>query len=206
MAAVENLCTRAIWLEGGRIRHDGPASEIIQKYMAANVSSNAGSADLQNVSGRQGDGQVRYTHVEVLGPDERPLPIIRAGDSLILRFRYLAAAELTNLNIGFRLYSELGTLVTETNTRLHDIELGRVLPGSGYIDLAIDALNLMPGSYLLTLGIRTIDGPVHDVIESGFRLDVEPGRIYNTGRITDGRHGLAFFPQRWKLEGMPRGL
>src|SRR5258707_6915943 len=34
MAAVENLCTRAIWIDDGRLREDGPVQRVIESYMA----------------------------------------------------------------------------------------------------------------------------------------------------------------------------
>ena len=34
MIAVQNLCTRAIWLRGGQVHGDGPTSQIIANYMA----------------------------------------------------------------------------------------------------------------------------------------------------------------------------
>src|SRR5580698_1896361 len=35
MAAVENLCSRAIWIDGGKVRMDGPAKDVVAAYMAS---------------------------------------------------------------------------------------------------------------------------------------------------------------------------
>ena len=142
------------------------------------------------------------TAIEMLDPEGRPRTVLRAGDPLRLRFHYEVARPLGNLSFGFRLFSEMGTLVTETSTRLHDIGLPMLAAGEGRLDLDIDALNLMPGRYYLTVGVTTIDGPVHDTLHHCARLDIEPGRVYGTGRVVDSRHGFVFFPQRWGLQGV----
>ena len=36
--AVESLCRRAVWLEGGRIRRDGPAADVVAEYGSENRS------------------------------------------------------------------------------------------------------------------------------------------------------------------------
>ena len=47
MAAVENLCTRGIWIANGNVRLDGPTHEVIEAYMASFASA---------------DGAVQRTH------------------------------------------------------------------------------------------------------------------------------------------------
>ena len=202
MAAVENLCTRAIWIDAGRLREDGPTGRVLHAYMGAYAGDASGMASLRDFPGRSGTGDVRYTGIEFLDPQGRPCTLLRAGDPLRMRFHYEASRPLANLSFGFRLYGEMGTLVTETSTRLHDIELPALAPGEGRLDLDIDALNLMPGRYFLTVGVTTIGGPVHDTLHHCARLDVEPGRVYGTGRVVDGRHGFVFFPQHWDLQGV----
>jgi hypothetical protein len=85
---------------------------------------------------------------------------------------------------------------------MHNLELPALALGPGYMDLQIDALNLMPGRYYLSAGITTIDGPIHDTVENCASLDIEPGLIFGSSRITDTRYGFVFFPQRWHLDGV----
>jgi lipopolysaccharide transport system ATP-binding protein len=201
MAAVENLCTRGIWIDAGSVRQDGPVFDVIKSYMTAN-STESGSANLRDFPNRRGGGEVRYTAARFLDLNRRPLDVIRAGDPVIIRFDYDVEKPLPNLSFGFRINTEMGTLVTETNTRVHDIDLPTMKQGGGYLELEINALNLLPGRYFLTLGIATIGGAVHDVLDNCISFDIEPGQIFGTGRITDNRYGVVFFPQRWHLDGI----
>jgi lipopolysaccharide transport system ATP-binding protein len=204
MAAVENLCSRAIWIDGGKLREDGPTSQVIGSYMSAyaGVHGSGGSVDLRTFPARRGSGDVRYTGIRFLDASFQPRAVTRSGDPLTVRLEYVANVPLRNLLFGFRIYSELGTLVTETSTRMHNLELPALALGPGYMDLQIDALNLMPGRYYLSAGITTIDGPIHDTVENCASLDIEPGLIFGSSRITDTRYGFVFFPQRWHLDGV----
>jgi hypothetical protein len=93
----------------------------------------------------------------------------------------------------------MGTLVTETSTWHHGIDVPAVGPGAGFVDLEIALLNLMPGRYSLSLWITGITGqPVYDG-EVRAPLDVELSNVYGSGRQLDGRFGVVYFPQRWRV-------
>ena len=202
MAAVENLCTRGIWIDSGQVRMDAPVHTVIQDYMRTFAAEQSGSIDLRTFEPRRGSGDVRYTAIEFLDAERRRLDVIRSGDKLVVRLHYIANKALPNLNFGFRISTEMGTMVTETNTRIHNVELPPLAVGEGYLDLEVDALNLLPGRYYLTAGIATMDGPPHDVLDNCARIDIESADIYGSGRTIDSRFGLVFFPQRWKLDGV----
>lgn len=206
MAAVENLCSRAIWIDSGQVRSDGPSREVIESYMATFADSQATGSDLEHVTARRGSGEVRYTGVEFLSKDRQPQPVTRSGDSLVVRLYFRASKAVPSPSLGIRLYTELGTLVTETSTSHHGLAVPDLSPGPGYIDLEIDALNLFPARYYLTLGLSEFDGQhLYDYLDRCAYLDVESGNIYGSGRLCDSRSGIVFFPQRWNLNGVPLG-
>src|SRR6185369_3374325 len=142
LGAVENLCSRAIWLQGGRIKLDGPAREVTKKYMSTNVDVVGGSVNLEAAAGRPGNGDMRFTRVEFLDAQGHIKNIIQAGDPLRIRFHYSAKKPLSNLTIGYRINSEFGMGVTESSTRLHDIVMPTIAAGDAYIDVDIPALNM----------------------------------------------------------------
>ena len=59
MAAVENLCSRAVWIDDGEIRQDGAPREVIGFYMAANAEACSLEADLSSSRHRRGAGDIR---------------------------------------------------------------------------------------------------------------------------------------------------
>ena len=202
LAAVENLCSRGIWIDNGRVRQDGPTHEIIQSYMAAFTEKHQNSSDLSGVEFRHGSGDLRYTGVAFLTLDGQPQPLTRSGDSLKIRFFYRAQKTVPYPSFGLRLLTELGTLVTDTSTWHHSIDITEIPAGDGYIDLDIDFLNLLPGRYDFSLWITGVGGMIHDGVEHCARLEVEMANVYRSGKNIDGRFGIVYFPQKWNLQGL----
>ncbi len=203
MAAVENLCTRGIWISNGSISMDGPTHEVIEAYMGSFTSSEGASNQLTAVDGRRGSGEVRYTRVEFLSRGGEQQAVTRCGKSVVIRMYFHAREPIERPSFGFRMYSEFGTLVTDTSTLLHGIDIPRVPAGDRYVDLEIDSLNLLPGRYYLSLWAESpVIQRTYDVIEHAVYLDVEEAPIYGSSRRIDNRFGLVFFPQRWRLEGL----
>jgi lipopolysaccharide transport system ATP-binding protein len=206
MAAVENLCSRGIWIADGRVRLDGPTHQVIEAYMGSFASPDAATSDLTEVGARRGSGEARYTKVEFLSTTGDRQTVTRCGKGVVIRLHYRANEPIERPSFGFRMYTELGTLVTDTGTWLHGLDIPLAPAGDGYIDLEIDSLNLIPGRYYLSLQLDSSMSPkLYDLLEHAVHLDVEEGPIYGSTRRIDSRHGLVFFPQRWHLDGIGRG-
>ena len=197
LAAVENLCSRGIWIDSGKIQMDGGAKEVIMAYMGSFAGEQVSGSDLSETQNRSGNGAIRYTRLEYLSPDGTPCSIIRSGDALVLRFHYHSEKTVRDPSFGFRLFTEMGTLITETNHLLHGIHIPKVEPGDGNVELEIDSLNLVPGRYSLSLWIAG-EGTVCDG-DVRASLEVEIADVYGSGKMLDSRHGLVYFPQRWKV-------
>ena len=202
LAAVENLCSRVIWIEGGRVREDGPPSEVIPHYMGTFSTSQQGTVDLTTAADRRGDGAIRYLGVDILDLSGSSRDLIQSGDSLLMRFHY-EAYETVNVPIfGLRIFSSLGVLLTDVSTWNLGVDIPSLPSGRGHLDLAIDFLNLMPGRYFLSLWLTSPGGVIHDVIEQCTVIDVEPSNYYKSGRGIDSRFGILFLPCRWSLAGL----
>lgn len=203
LAAVENLCRRCIWIDGGQIRMDGESRRVIEAYTGSMGSAGTSSSELDDVQNRRGNGKIRYRRIEFLSQDGTAQKVIAAGDPVVIRFHYFAKEPISQPSFGFRMYSDMGTLVTETSTWHHSIGIPLLETGDGYLDLEIDCLNLMSGKYLMSLWLTDMTGAlVYDNLEHGISLEIEKANIYRSGRDLDNRCGLVFFPQRWDLSGM----
>ena len=203
LAAVENLCGRCIWIDAGQVRMDGETRSVIDAYMGSMSIGQATISDLRNVENRRGNGMVRYRAVEFLSLEGSAQQIIRAGDPVVMRFHYVASEPIAQPSFGFRMYTEMGTLVTETSISHHGIHIPELEAGMGYLDLEIGCLNLMPAKYALSLWVTDMTGGlIYDNVEHGVTLEVEAGNIYQSGKELDSRSGIVFFPQKWNLSGI----
>src|SRR5438309_4001683 len=104
MAAVENLCSRALWIDSGQLRMDGNAKDVIKGYLGSYASDEQSGQQLQ-VEGRTGTGEVRFTSVELLNPDGAASPIIQSGDGLVVRMHYRAERYVHHPSFTVRLFT-----------------------------------------------------------------------------------------------------
>jgi lipopolysaccharide transport system ATP-binding protein len=198
MAAVENLCSRGIWIDQGRMRLDGAAKDVIKAYLGSYVGEESSNAQLE-ISGRIGTGAARFTKLEFMAPDGLPAAVVQSGDSIVIRIHYHAASKIFHPKFYMQLYTNMGTLVTETTTALHGYSIQFLEVGDGYIDLELLDVNLLPSRYMLVLTVKgggdeaVLDGDVRA------RLDVEPSAAYGTVRALDSRLGIVYFKQKWRL-------
>ena len=201
MAAVENLCSRGIWIDKGQMKLDGTAKEVIRSYLASYSGEEASGQELQ-VEGRGGTGEVRFTRVELRNPDGAGSPIIQSGDGLVIRMYFRAERRVERPHFTVRMYSSMGTLISEASTWLHNVAIASTGPGEGYVDLEIDRLNLIPARYTLAFKIEGgVEGRVWDE-DVRFYLDVEPSADTGTVKPLNSRHGVVYFSQRWNIGGV----
>jgi len=198
MAAVENLCTRAIWIDGGRVRMDGRARDVIESYLASYAGAELSGTELQ-LENRVGNGDIRFTGIEYRNVDGTPGASVRSGEAVTVRLYYRAEQAVRYPSFGFRMYTTMGTLITETGTWHHGVVIPHVPAGDGHIDLDVELLNLLPGRYSLSLWVTSASGT--QIYDGDVRtaLDVEVADVYGGGKALDSRYGIVYFPQRWKV-------
>ena len=198
MAAIENLCTRAVWIDSGQIVKDGHPKDVIAAYMSASADAATLSADLTMNRNRRGNGNIRFTRVEFLNGDLEPLNILSSGDRATIRLHYQAFRETQRPDFEVGIYTDLGTLVTKFSTWI-DYQIESIGPGKGYLDLNIGCLTLLPGRYSMSLWLK-LQGPLYyDVLEHCLQFDVDTSDFYGTGRGIHNYFGLVFLPCRWSL-------
>jgi lipopolysaccharide transport system ATP-binding protein len=202
MAAVENLCKRTMWIANGKVVQDGDTREVIRAYLNSFETSDKQTLDLAAVRERKGTGHVRFLKMEFLNEDGGAERVVHSGGAMRIRFHYECQRDIPNLHFGLRLYSNLGILVSEIHTYSTNQAIDLARKGKGCIDLEIDFLNLMPGSYYATVLVASMN-EYHDWLENVARIEVEPSDYYGTGRGVEARFGLVFFPFRWKAAGKP---
>ncbi|RMF97492.1 MAG: ABC transporter ATP-binding protein [Gammaproteobacteria bacterium] len=200
MAAVETLCSRAIWIDRGHLRMDGDAPAVIDAYLSSFGNLEGARHDLATIEERGGSGAIRFTGMEWLDAAGRPVDVVRTGDRLRVRLYYEATERVAEPHFGFEIHSQMGTLVAESSTWSTGLEIPRVEPGRGELELEFEALNLMPGRYRISLWISSIGGIDYDLLEHCSLMDVETSDVFPSGRGADQRFGLVHFPARWRIQ------
>jgi len=200
MYQVEAICNRAIWLDAGRVREDGPAADVVASYShylaskirkapEANVSleANQDAKSSLPVEEQAPGGIVRLAKVEIV-PGERvdsqPAVLRSLRDDLLIRLRFHSDPAHPVPSLGLAITTEEGLIVTSTGTQADGFAIERDSEGNGSVEISFPKIDLLKGKYFVNAyafceqGIHIYDQAlaaasfrvVHDGPERGFFL------------------------------------
>ncbi|MCX7964158.1 MAG: ABC transporter ATP-binding protein [Candidatus Sumerlaea chitinivorans] len=173
-AQAEAVCERAIWLEGGGIREDGPASvvarhysESIVKRLCADAPSNVSLEVIALVPNvRLGSGEIIIQSVKLLNWRGERVHVFKHGEPWKLEIEADARVEMDNIAVVVQI-----DLPNRTVAKFYSHQEGpplRLTRGRWCIRMTFPAMHLYEGTYYLTVGmvaaeqhLRVYDGLVH---------------------------------------------
>jgi ABC-type polysaccharide/polyol phosphate transport system ATPase subunit len=151
--AVRKLCGRAIWLDGGEVRADGPVDEVLgayQEHSAGRTMSGAASASPRE----WGTREVFFSSVMITDGNGNPSRTFRSGDTLVVEAEIGARGEepVENVILGFSLHRPDGTPVIASNNLENGEPLLTVkVRCPARITLKPEVIE--PGNYLLSISL-----------------------------------------------------
>jgi lipopolysaccharide transport system ATP-binding protein len=199
LESIRELCTEAVWLDGGQVAGRGSPQSTIAAYLAkvhghsdqarAELPPTAGSAP--SVGSRWGSGEIEVVGVDLLDGSGARVSSAETGAALTIRVRYHAHQRVDRPVVGIAITTADGVVVTGPNTRLSDYPIS-AFEGQGSVDYDIDGLPLLPGEYLITAAIydHTCRHP-YDHHERMYPLTV------SSSEEVSERYGVVWFPARW---------
>jgi lipopolysaccharide transport system ATP-binding protein len=208
MATIENLCSRTIVLQEGKIAFIGPSKDAVKFYLDSMIEleppGEGGLADSNRWANpehrkhRSPEDVVSYTRIEFKNPEGETIPFVRAGEPLVIRLHYCARKAITRPSFGLGISTEQGTLVSYVSTWLCSVEIPVLQCGNGFIDLCIDYVNLMPGSYFLSVLLGGMGPVFYDSIDRCTVLTVEETDFYRSGRMLPRSQSIMLLPCHWE--------
>jgi lipopolysaccharide transport system ATP-binding protein len=217
LEVVRTLCDQAVWLDGGIARSYGPASKVIDEYLAdVNQRERDRIARLRRESGqrgaeettddeedaqeetinRRGSREVEIVQVELLDGDGTPRSVFNTYEPLIVRMHYMAHQPIDWPVFGVALHHPNGLWLTGPNTAFDGFDLPR-LEHAGYVDFRIPTLPLLTGRYDLTVAVydETMLHP-YDVHDRAYQLVVQSRGIRE-------RYGVMSLSGEWDWSSAP---
>ncbi|MGD0540289.1 MAG: polysaccharide ABC transporter ATP-binding protein [Tepidisphaeraceae bacterium] len=182
MAAVRQLCTSGILLDGGRIVKHGTVSEVVQDYLAARATGrsigqvNRHGMELAEIALRDADSGY---------PTQSP---IMDGDYQ-LYLKVIAHRPLRGAAPVIRIYDDLGTLVS--SICCVEEGMGTVdMDGPLAVSFNLPRLQLYPGRYSVTVCLYALHDPVQYLeAADALTFDVQPAPVRDASKAYDHQAG-----------------
>jgi lipopolysaccharide transport system ATP-binding protein len=179
MAAVENLCTKALVLKDGRIDFHGEVKEGIQHYYS--YFGDSTGVNLENAA-RTGDRRALISDVWFSDTESSRIQILRSGQAVRLN---VAVKPISSgcrnlvLNAGITTLHDEGILHLSTETS--GLEVGE-LNSQRVFTCFLPKLPLRGGYYSMNLYL-SLGGGVADYIIDAYRFQIVDADFYGTGKL-----------------------
>jgi ABC-type polysaccharide/polyol phosphate transport system ATPase subunit len=138
---------------------DEPASAVLPD--SPMEAATAPDDMFRAAEGRWGSREVEITAVSLFGRDGVRAHVFQAGSPMQVRISLRAALPVDDFVVGIGIFNADGTCCYGTNTAIEDFAPER-LSGDAEITFAIEAIDLVEGTYKLDVAVHKIDGYPYD--------------------------------------------
>ena len=200
MGAIKGLCSRAIWLDGGRLKADGNVDDVVQEYLVASSEQGEWHTEIIDRLDRGGNGSLRFTGFYLRNQNGEPLISAVSGDPIELVLNYqMTAANVKNASI----YVWIRDAFTKGMISLSNVWTGQDLadlPPQGEIVCKLPRFPLREGRYYIDLGAN-INGAKADRVLRAIAMNVIGGKFYPTGRTPKHANDGDFLVEHsWRIQ------
>ncbi|MBI1759823.1 MAG: ABC transporter ATP-binding protein [Acidobacteria bacterium] len=209
---IQRFCTRAVWIEGGRVALTGDARKVVTAYQAfcarleeehlRNMAANSGIRsqeheqilrELELTGSRWGNGKIRFTNVEMLNAAGEARWVFRTGEAVTIRLHYKADSDYPQPIFAVDVHRYDGIFVASVNNHDTHPQALPISKGEGFVDLHIARLELPFNAYFLSLKVYTENGAPDwrdpaDIHNQMYQFDVITDRVI---------HGLVQLEAKW---------
>ncbi len=212
-ALVQRFCTRALWLEHGRVAMSGKAKDVVTSYQAfcarleeerlRHAASNGGIGsaehdellrELQLTGSRWGNGRIKFTKVEMIDARGEPTWVFRTGEAATIRLHVEADADYPAPVLAIDIHRYDGVFIGSINNSDTNPARLPIKRGANLIELRLPRLELSHNVYFLSAKAYTENGEPDwsDPADVHYQL-------YQFNVLTEGvMHGLMRFEAEWR--------
>ena len=191
LAAVSQLCTRGILLNGGKLVMDGEVSAVLNHYISYN-RKHADHETLLNLEMRRGNGMFKVQSISLLNANLQPASVAITGSPLVISIRF--DRKVSGSKGAFRI--DLG-LDNEHDARVgwfsSDAVACNLNNDFESVILKVPKFHFGSGIYYLTFYI-TWNGDVVDYVHQAFVFNVEEGDFFGTGKVIPKSQTFIYAP------------
>jgi ABC-type polysaccharide/polyol phosphate transport system ATPase subunit len=188
LSTVKEMCDEAALLEHGRLQVVGNAVDVVDRYLGDVFASDGDAA-------ADADTTPTISRVQLLDAAGNAIESACTGDSVTLRFDYALSGPYADPAITVSVHSLDGLEVSRPTARLTSVH-GGVVPTEGTVDLRVDHLLLLPGTYDVVASVGEWGTPMRAPDRArGLRVVV-------ARRDHIEEHGVVSLGGKWEFAGL----
>jgi lipopolysaccharide transport system ATP-binding protein len=204
---VREVCSRAFWLDRGKIVAAGAAEGVVSQYLEHNrekeaqqLSAQRSTAETEGAASeavtRWGSRKIEITGVRITDERGAEQTIFETGQPLVLHIDYFAHQPIVAPLFGMAIHRQDGVHITGPNTAQAGLTLPE-LKGQGRIVYQVRRLPLLEGLYHVSVAVvNHDDSEIFDYHDRTY-----PFRVINAGKDWHERYGLVTLQGQWRHEG-----
>ncbi len=165
LSAVQRLCRRAYWIDGGRLRTEGPTNDVVAAYLHhAGATQDGGVATIGPEVPRSTTGDVTLRRVALVADDGQTIDRVALGQPFTVEMTFDVATPVSDGVIELGLSTADGTRVVTVQNTDGERPVLRLAPGRHVIRARIEA-TLLPGEFTVDVGMHKLIGLTMDFVE-----------------------------------------
>ncbi len=199
MGAINRLCSRALWLDRGRLQATGDVDDVIGRYLSSSANGRGERTFPEDSRPAPGSEYVRLEAVRVRNEEGRIATSLDVRRPFRVELQYRILREVANLRLGLRVVAHDGTVVFSTRDLDDGCESQVREPGTYVSRCTIPGDFLDYGQYFVSFGA---DFPMlrsHFALHHALEFQIEPTGG-SGGHVSDGRSGLLRVRLPWVIE------
>jgi lipopolysaccharide transport system ATP-binding protein len=196
MPAVSSLCDRAVWLDGGRMREEGPTANVISSYLHS--SFNKQVANLEQRTDRIGDGRFRFSRVWLTNGTGTSVDSLVSGKEATFMIEYVTqpGEKLRNILAQVIIRDLYGPVLFTLSSHLTGQNF-ETLSETGTLSCCVPSLPLAADTYIVDLW-SSVNGEPSDCIKDVLEVPVVDSDFYGAGKVPIKRkHGPFIVKHSW---------
>jgi len=196
MAAVRNMCNKAILLERGNMIVQGDVNQVINQYLKR--SSENAAVDLSQRLDRGGNGKIKFLSIELNNDAAETIDFSLCGMPLTFLIGYETFEPLNNVVFIIQILSQQGEIITTFNNYLTEGPFFDISTGVNKVKCRIPKLPLPPGEYSVNLQ-SIVNLEWADDIENVFKLEVNEGDFFGSGKLSE-QGDIVLVEHQWRKQ------
>jgi len=197
LGAISNLCSSAMWLDGGRLISRGDVESTIASYIKSTTTS--GESD-SNRWRHTGTGEARITNARLLDSTGMPCTSFGMGDTLIVELdvQFFRPFPSVNIALGIRRV-DLGIEVLHLESEDCGLVLEDISPGTRRLRIEIPNCTLYPAMYRISPHIWN-PSVIYDYVPDAMGFSMVQTNISKRSLpLSLHKQAIFYQPSKWSI-------